>query len=295
VRDAEEGSSADYEELFETRTFVTATWTRSDGQGQELEPGLALMKQSDCFNCHAVEQKIVGPPFLEVANRYRGQPDALELGAERVILGSSGVWGDVPMLPHPSFNPDQARLMVRWVFGLESGKGGANIIRGLSGELRAPAEDRIRVGLLEAAYTDGGHAPAGSLSGKTTVKLRYRRLQAELADEKKGLKALGNFLGAIDHGHYARFDRINLSDCGSATFRVASAGQGGKIELHSSSPDGPLLAEVEVKPTGGWDKWMELSAPLPAATNRADVFAVFVNPGNGGLMNLDWVQFNPKP
>lgn len=293
IRDAEEGSSADYEELFETRTFVTANWARGDGRTEDTEPGLALMKQSDCFNCHAVNQKIVGPPFLEVAARYRDQAGALEATVARVIQGSSGAWGDVPMLPHESLHPDQVRMMVRWVFDLKPGQAGANIIRGLAGELEPPKDDKIRLGLLEAGYADGGRPPAGPLSGKTTIRLRSRRLEAEAAEEKHGPQVLGNFLGAINHGHYARFANLNLADSASVTFRVASAGAGGRIELRAGAPHGSLLAQVEVTATGGWEKWTTLDAPLAAPKDRGDVFVVFVNPGHGGLMNLDWVRFNP--
>jgi len=151
----------------------------------------------------------------------------------------------------------------------------------------------LRGGILQASYTDRGRGAAGPLSGKATVKLRGRRLEAEFADEKKGPKVLGNFLGAIDHGHYARFDKLNLSDSKSVTFRVASAGQGGNIEVRADSASGELLAAVEVKPTGSWDKWIELNTPVKATTNRIDVFVVFASPGKGGLMNLDWIQFNP--
>lgn len=294
VRDAEDGNSADNDELFDARVFVNTGWARADGRIEEAEPGLALMKQSDCFNCHAVEQKIVGPPLMEIANRYRGQSGAIEASVQRVIKGSSGVWSEVPMLPHESLNPDQVRMMVRWIYGLEPGKGSANMLRGLMGEVTAPADQKIQVGLMEASYTDLGHAPAGSLSGKTTVQLRNRRMEAEMADVKSGLRVLGNFLGAIDHGHYARFDRVNLTDSGTVTFRVASAGQGGWIELRAGSLAGTLLAKVEVKPTGGWEKWTELTAPLAETTGRSDVYAIFINPGKGGLMNLDWIEFEAK-
>ena len=63
------------------------------------------------------------------------------------------------------------------------------------------------------------------------------------------------------------------------------------FSLAVGSTTGELLAEIEVLPTGGWDKWTELTAPLKPAS-RGDVFVVFVNPGKGGLMNLDWIQFN---
>ena len=84
---------------------------------------------------------------------------------------------------------------------------------------------------------------------------------------------------------------MNLDSSAGVTVRVASAGVGGKIEVRAGSTTGELLAEIEVLPTGGWDKWTELTAPLKPAS-RGDVFVVFVNPGKGGLMNLDWIQFN---
>jgi cytochrome c len=292
IKDAEDGSSSDYEEFFAPRTFVSAAWLRGDGRMEDADPGLALMKQSDCFNCHALDEKIVGPPLLEVAKKYRGQSDALEASVQRVIKGSSRVWGEVPMLPHESFNPDQVRMMVRWIYGLEPGKTGAGLIRGLAGEIKVPRDEKLTSAILEANCMDAGRAPAGSLNGKATLQLRSRRLQAELADEKVGPKILGNFLGAIDHGHYVRFAGLSLANSSSVTFRVASAGQGGRIELRTGAASGALLAEVEVKPTGGWDKWVELECPL-STKPRGDVYAVFVNPGKGGLMNLDWVQFNP--
>jgi cytochrome c len=251
------------------------------------------MKQNDCFNCHAVDQKIVGPPLLEVAKRYRGQAGALEASVERVIKGSTRVWSEVPMLPHESLNADQARMMVRWIYALEPGKGAANLIRGLAGELKTPKDDTLRVGILEATYTDLGRTPAGPLSGKATVRLRSRRLEAEFADEKQGPKILGNCLGGINDGHYARFAGVNVSDSRSITFRVSSAGSGGKIELHAGSCTGALIGEVVVQPTGGWDRWVELNAAIQSTTARGDLFVLFTNPGKGGLMNLDWIQFNP--
>ena len=292
IKDLEDGDSKDGGELQEGRTFVSVSWMGADGKAEEVEPGLAHIKQNDCFNCHATEQRIVGPAFLEIAAKYKTDPTALEQSVARVIKGSSGVWGEVPMLPHEALNPDQVRMMVRWIYGLTPDKTSANTKRGLEGEFTAPTDSKFRNAKLEATYVDYGREPAGSLSGSTTIQLRHRKLEAEYAEEKHGLKILGNMLGAIDHNHYARFANINLATSKSVTFRAASAGQGGKIELRIGSPNGDLLASVEVKPTGGWDKWIELDAPLQTSF-RGDVYVVFTNPGKGGLMNLDWVRFNP--
>lgn len=300
VTDAEDGDSKLDEEMMDPRVFVNGHWSRGDGRESIGEPGLALMKQSDCFNCHGIETRIVGPPLLEVANKYRGQSGAMAATVERVIKGSTGVWGQVPMLPHEALTTDQVQLMVRWVYGLEPGKNAAGLVRGLEGEVAAPKDDGLRTAILEATYTDMGRGLAAGLSSQATVTLRSPRLQAEAADEKSGLKVLGAYLGAIADGHFARFKQINLRDSSSVTFRVASAGEGGKIELRAGSATGPLLAEVEVKPTGGWEKWVEVQSPLafPAEAgkrnDRPDLYVMFVNPGKSGLMNLDWLQFNPK-
>ena len=301
VKDLEDGTSEQNDELMEARVFLNATWADAEGKSATLDPGLAMMKQSDCFNCHAIEQKIVGPPLLEVAKRYRGQAGALDATVQRVIKGSSGVWSEIPMLPHEGLTTDQVTIMVRWVYSLEEGKTGPAMIRGLAGAVTPPPDPKQAFGLLEASYTDMGRAPAGSLVGKASIRLRSRRIEAEANDAILGCRTLGGskasggrFLGAIDHNHHVKFDHIHLADAASVKFRVASGGVGGKIELRAGSVTGEVLASVEVKPTGGWENWVELASPLKPGPDRADVYVVFVNPGKGGLMNLDWVEFVGK-
>ena len=295
VTDAEDGASSAKPDEFSARTLVSSAFVRADGKTVAGDPGFALMKASDCFNCHAIEQKIVGPPLVDVAAKYRGQAGALDASVRRVREGSTKVWGEVPMLPHPQHTTDEVTIMLRWVFGLERGKGGPALLRGLTGEVTAPKEDQPGAFVLEATYADAGRAPAGSLSGKASVALRSRRLEAE-AGEIQGAKILGSMVGAIDHGHSVKLAGINLADVGSITARASSGNVGGKIEFHAGSPTGELLGTVEVPNTGGWDKWIEPQCTLAptAPRSRTDVFAVFINPGKGGLMNLDWVQFNAK-
>ena len=294
VTDAEDGASSAKPDEFSVRTLVSSTFLRADGKDAAGDPGFALMKSSDCFNCHAIEQKVVGPPLVDIAAKYRGQPGALDASAKRVREGSTKIWGEIPMLPHPQYTTDEVTIMLRWVFGLEKGKGGPTLIRGLTGEVVAPADGKSGAFVLEATYTDAGRAPAGSLSGKASVRLRSRRLEAE-AGEIKGAKILGACIGAIDDGHHVKFSGVNLADVGAIVARASSGNVGGKIEFRAGSPSGELLGAVDVPNTGGWEKWIEPKSELAPNTVRArtDVFAVFVNPGKGGLMNLDWVEFRP--
>ena len=295
VTDTEDGTSAAKPDEFSARTLVSSAFVRADGKTVAGDPGFALMKASDCFNCHAIEQKVVGPTLVDIAAKYRGQTGALDASVKRVREGSTKIWGEVPMLPHPQHTTDEVTIMLRWVFGLEKGKGGPALTRGLTGEVIAPKEDKPGTFVLDATYADAGRAPAGSLSGKASVALRSRRLEAE-AGEIQGAKNLGSAVGAIDHGHSVKLAGINLADVGTITARASSGNVGGKIEFRAGSPAGDLLGSVDVPNTGGWDKWIEPQCALPpsAPRTRTDIYAVFVNPGKGGLMNLDWVQFNAK-
>jgi cytochrome c len=292
VADPEDGSPAGREMEFSMRTLVSSAWASGDGKLSDVDPGLSRMKQSDCFNCHAIDQKIVGPPFIEVAKKYKGQPGAIEVSVDRVIKGSANVWGPIPMLPHAQHTADEVHMMVKWIYGLADGGATPTVSRGMEGQITAPKDNKLASGLLEATFTDLGRAPAGPLSGKAKVKLRTRRVEAEQADELTGPKKQGKVIGSIAHGQIARFARIPLGEVGSVKVRASSGGVGGQIEVHASAPDGPLLGTIPVPSTGGWDKFGDFQTKIaPPSKDRADVFLVFVNPGKGGLMNVDWVEF----
>jgi cytochrome c len=148
--------------------------------------------------------------------------------------------------------------------------------------------------VLEATYTDAGAGPAGPLAGKATVALRTRRIEAETA-ELNGPKNAGKVVGSTNHGHTLKFTNLNLTDSKSVTI-LASAGssaKGSKVEIRLDAPTGPLLSTVDITHTGDWGKYAENTAPLSTSTGRHDVYLVLVNPGKGGLMNIDWIQFNP--
>jgi cytochrome c len=76
VKDLEDGDPAKDPEGFGYRTLVTASWSKAASGTPEVARGMALMKQSDCFNCHAAEQQVLGPALVEIAKKYRGQPGA---------------------------------------------------------------------------------------------------------------------------------------------------------------------------------------------------------------------------
>ena len=82
----------------------------------------AMMDKSDCFSCHAVDHKLIGPAYQEVAKRYHGKKASaatIAMLAEKIIKGGNGNWnaetGGIPMTPHPQLSKQQAEAMVKWV------------------------------------------------------------------------------------------------------------------------------------------------------------------------------------
>mgnify|MGYP003382248320 FL=1 len=75
----------------------------------------ALAKSKNCMSCHAVDKKVVGPSYKDVAAKYAGQKDAVDKLAAKIIKGGSGVWGPVPMPPNTQVTPAEAKTLATWV------------------------------------------------------------------------------------------------------------------------------------------------------------------------------------
>lgn len=74
-----------------------------------------LAKAKNCMACHAVDKKLVGPAYKDVAAKYAGQKDAVAMLATKVQKGGVGAWGQIPMPPNPQVNADDAKKLVEWV------------------------------------------------------------------------------------------------------------------------------------------------------------------------------------
>jgi cytochrome c len=86
----------------------------------DYQAGLAVIGKSDCLTCHKVDEKIQGPSYRDVANKYAGYPDTIVTHlAKKVIEGGVGVWGEVPMIPHPALTQEEAEAAVKYVLLLK--------------------------------------------------------------------------------------------------------------------------------------------------------------------------------
>ena len=77
----------------------------------------ALAQSKNCLACHAVDKKLVGPSYVDISKKYKGNKDAEAMLIKKVINGGGGVWGTIPMPPNP-VKEDEAKLLVEWVLSL---------------------------------------------------------------------------------------------------------------------------------------------------------------------------------
>ena len=74
-----------------------------------------LAQKSACLACHAVDKKLVGPAYQEIAKKYVSQSDAAVKLAESIRKGGSGKWGPIPMPAQPDLNDADAKTLAEWV------------------------------------------------------------------------------------------------------------------------------------------------------------------------------------
>jgi len=79
----------------------------------------ALLKKNNCTACHALDKKLVGPAYKEVAKKYAGSADAEKMLAEKVKKGGKGAWGQVPMPPNPAVSDADISTMIKYILTLK--------------------------------------------------------------------------------------------------------------------------------------------------------------------------------
>jgi cytochrome c len=96
-----------------TAALFVAGIAHADEKGEEL------IKKNGCTACHSDHKKIVGPAYDDVAAKYKGDSSAVPKLMEKVKKGGSGVWGPIPMPPHPNISDADLKTMVTYILSLK--------------------------------------------------------------------------------------------------------------------------------------------------------------------------------
>lgn len=77
--------------------------------------GVELIGKSDCLTCHKLDEKLIGPTYKEVAQKYENTPENVTMLAGKIIKGGKGVWGEVEMTAHPDMSQEDAEALIKYV------------------------------------------------------------------------------------------------------------------------------------------------------------------------------------
>lgn len=105
----------------ETPKAESSTASTDLSSNPVYQKGLELYAKNDCGTCHKVDEKLTGPAYKDVADKYASAPDTIVTHlAKKIIAGGSGVWGAVPMTPHPNLSEADAEALVKYVLLLKT-------------------------------------------------------------------------------------------------------------------------------------------------------------------------------
>ncbi|WP_407524097.1 cytochrome c class I [Lacibacter sp. MH-610] len=116
------GSGNDQKEATKEESKTETPAAPSISDDPVYQEGLALVAKPEnlCLTCHKVDEKLTGPAYRDVANKYENTPENIKMLSEKVVKGGSGVWGDVAMPPNPAVNPADAEKMVKYILMLRN-------------------------------------------------------------------------------------------------------------------------------------------------------------------------------
>ncbi|MDB5134127.1 MAG: c-type cytochrome [Mucilaginibacter sp.] len=124
---------------------------------QNDAPGLAVIRSSNCFNCHNFNAKSIGPSFYDISKRYPATLSNTDTLTKRIREGSSGLWVKEKMPSHPELTNGEIKSTVQWI--LKNGTDpNVNYYTGTEGTIRIkqPANGQKGIYVLTASYTDHG-------------------------------------------------------------------------------------------------------------------------------------------
>nr|WP_295076280.1 c-type cytochrome [uncultured Roseateles sp.] len=78
-----------------------------------------LAQKKNCMACHAIDKKLVGPAYKDVAAKYAKDKTAVATLSAKIVKGGAGVWGPVPMPANTQVNEAEAKQLATWVLSLK--------------------------------------------------------------------------------------------------------------------------------------------------------------------------------
>lgn len=262
-------------------------------QSEDYNYGRNLISGSNCYTCHQPMGISLIPSFMQVSEKYWGNPNAIGILANKIITGGTGVWGEQVMIAHPQLSREDATEIVKYILFVSNKRPDMEIPKEGTEVLRAHVDEGNEGRyIFTASYTDQGGAIM-PLTGKDVVVLRPSKVEAESADVIYNLQKGTTALGSINNNSYFVLKNIDLKDIHQLRYRYSSKDHDATIEVHIDSLKGQVISSAGYKATGSWDKYKETSAGVADPGGKHDLYFLFVknDASNRNLVLLDWITF----
>lgn len=281
----------DYAEIIQGQRSVDAT--------VQVAVGEAIMKKSDCYNCHTLNTPNIGPTFTQISEKYKSDAKAEEYLAGKIRNGSNGVWTKLIAMPaHPAISENDARSIANYILKVSSQSAKTMPVKG-SYAIKLPKDDGGSGSyLIRAAYTDKGKGTIPKLTTENTVILRKPSFNPSVAEIKEKVTVKVNGIDGITNvvpvaNGYIGFKDIDLTGIKLIELKVTTSvreeNPGGTIEARIDSPTGALLGTVVIKAVAD-EVLGDTSAPrkieVKPVTGKHTIYFVFKNSSSSALMPL---------
>ncbi|MCM4151257.1 PKD domain-containing protein [Arenibacter sp. N53] len=261
-------------------------------QQNTIPEGKLIMDETDCKACHAVNVKVNGPTYEEIAARYSAEDKNYLI--DKIIKGGSGVWGESMMSAHPQLKVAEVDRIVDYILSLDPKMGKDENQLPLSGEVGFNEHKAKRSQgkyVLMASYSDKGSKaqPESSLSARDQIIFKFPKYVGVNADEKSG--GLSNWkvegdevVGSIKNNSYLKFNNIGLEGLKNIELSMyfgADYPYEGTFEIRENSPTGNLIGESSLKyfnkEKGAKKKY---DIPVKPISDFEDIYLVFKGEGD---------------
>ncbi|MES3019055.1 MAG: PQQ-dependent sugar dehydrogenase [Bacteroidota bacterium] len=281
----------DYAEIIQGQRSVDAT--------VQVAVGEAIMRKSDCYNCHTMNTVNIGPNFAEISEKYKSKPKAEEYIADKIRNGGNGVWAKLIAMPaHPAITENDARSIANYIMKASSKSVSTMPVKG-NYAITVPKDDGGSGSyLIRAAYTDNGKGAIPKLTTENTIILRKPIVSPASAEIKQKVTVKVNGIDGIVNvvpvaNGYIGFKDVDLGGIKQVELKVTTSvreeNPGGTIEARLDSPAGILIGSALVNPVSDeilGEKSEPRKIQLKPVSGKHTVYFVFKNSASSPLIPL---------
>lgn len=259
VRDPDNSKPQDLGDLVIVADYVEGTDKAAMAQGHQVlnqaAMGKNLMASLDCKSCHKETEKSIGPSYLDVAKRYKNNPNIVPYLTQKIIRGGGGVWGETAMAAHPDISENDARQIVAWIQSLAATESKIKSLPA-KGAINPTVGKAIKDnGLLylRATFTDKGAPGIKPLSTEKFVVLRNSKLtfdgikESNLQGFSPEIRAGASYLLVPQAAGWVQIEDIDLSGVQMIVLGVGwlnAPVSNVTFEIRLDKPNGEKIGEI---------------------------------------------------